>query len=534
MKAKTGDKGQSDAKVKAASLIQVSTRNLIPDSAKKAIDEFVQQGDAESELFDEAGPPEANAYESQSHGIIDMLAKLEDKFVDERTALRKTEAEKKHAHTMLVANLNMQIKEANKDIRDFNKDKQKTVQAKAAAESDKKDQEKLLASDTKYLKDLTASCHVEKSEYEASQKMRADEITAIDKAISIISSGSVKGKADKHLPSLLQERKAPSFGQLRSSQDSNQDSLLQTKAAEFLHEQAAKLNSRVLETVAVKTGADPLKKVKNMIKDLVQKLMEEANAEAEHKGFCDASLASNEHTRTAKTEEVDSLNAEIKQLNALIAKLVADIKKLGKQVEELDNAMKKSTEIRTAEKAKNQETIADSQEAQAAVASALTVLKKFYQKASDAAAADASKGQTEDNGYKGQASESTGVLGMLEVIESDFARLEAQTKASEATNQDEYDKYMTESSVDKAEKMASTKRKMDKKQLSESTLHTKESDLSGTEKELKAALNVFEKLKPSCIQTGVSYEDRVAKRKEEIESMKTALTVLNGKDEADR
>merc|ERR1719424_1839838 len=398
----------------------------------------------------------------------------------------------------------------------------------------KKDQEKLLASDSKYLKDLTASCGVDKSEYEASQKMRADEIAAIGEAIKIISSGSVKGKADKHLPSLLPQTPSPSFGQLRSSQESSHDSLLQTQAARFLHEQAAKFNSRVLETVALKAAADPMKKVKNMVKDLIQKLMEEANAEADHKGFCDKSLGTNKITRTEKTNQVDSLNAEIKQLNALISKLTADIKKLGKQVEALDNAMKKSTDIRVAEKAKNKETISDSQEAQAAVASALTVLKEFYQKASDAAAPDANKGETEENGYKGQASESTGVLGMLEVIESDFARLEAQTKASEATNLLEYTNFMTDSKVDKEEKMATTKRKMDKKQTSESTLNTKTSDLDGTTKELNAALNVFEKLKPSCVQTGMSYEDRVAKRKEEIDSMKTALTVLNGKDEADR
>jgi len=290
----------------------------------------------------------------------------------------------------------------------------------------------------------------------------------------------------------------------------------------------------VLETVAIKAVADPMKKVKNMIKDLIQKLMEEANAEADHKGFCDTSLATNEATRTEKTNEIESLNAEIKQLNSLISKLMADIKKLGKQVESLDNAMKKATDIRNAEHAKNKETIADSREAQAAVASALTVLKEFYQKASDAAEPDAAKGETKESGYKGQASESTGVLGMLEVIESDFARLEAQTKASEATNLAEYDNFMTDTKVDKAGKMASTKRKMDKKQSSESTLNVKTSDLDGTEKELNAALNVFAKLKPSCIQTGVSYEDRVAKRKEEIESMKTALTVLNGKDEADR
>ena len=45
-------------------------------------------------------------------------------------------------------------------------------------------------------------------------------------------------------------------------------------------------------------------------------------------------------------------------------------------VAELDAAMAKATKLRQEEKAKNTETISDSQEAQTAVAQALTVLKE--------------------------------------------------------------------------------------------------------------------------------------------------------------
>lgn len=59
---------------------------------------------------------------------------------------------------------------------------------------------------------------------------------------------------------------------------------------------------------------------------------------------------------------------------------------------------------------------------------------------------------------------------------------------------------------------------------------TKKEDLEGTQKELDAALAYFDKLKPSCVDSGVSYEDRVARRKEEIESLQEALKILNGED----
>ena len=44
------------------------------------------------------------------------------------------------------------------------------------------------------------------------------------------------------------------------------------------------------------------------------------------------------------------------------------------------------------------------------------------------------------------------------------------------------------------------------------------------------ALAYYEKLKPSCVDSGVSYEDRVARRKEEIQSLQEALKILNGDD----
>merc|ERR1719247_2395601 len=193
--------------------------------------------------------------------------------------------------------------------------------------------------------------------------------------------------------------------------------------------------------------------------------------------------------------------------------------------------MAKATKLRQEEKAKNTETISDSQEAQTAVAQALTVLKEFYAKAAEATAFVQQKApEVFDKPYKGMGGESGGVVGMLEVIESDFARLEADTKASEASAQKEYDQFMTDSEVDKTKKTTDIEHKTAKKQDEEQTLTTKKSDLEGTQKELDAALAYFDKLKPSCVDSGVSYEDRVARRKEEIESLQEALKILNGED----
>merc|ERR1712066_857924 len=169
--------------------------------------------------------------------------------------------------------------------------------------------------------------------------------------------------------------------------------------------------------------------VKKMIKDLLVRLMEEANEEAEHKGWCDTELSTNEQTRKEKTEAVETLHVEIDQLEASIAKLIQDITALTEAVAELDAAMAKATKLRQDEKAKNAQTVSDSQAAQTAVAQAITVLKEFYAKAGEATAL-IQQPEIFDSPYKGMQAENGGVVGMLEVIESDFARLESDTKAA--------------------------------------------------------------------------------------------------------
>merc|ERR1719310_1007850 len=97
---------------------------------------------------------------------------------------------------------------------------------------------------------------------------------------------------------------------------------------------------------------------------------------------------------------------------------------------------------------------------------------------------------------------------MLEVILSDFARLEAETTEAEDMAQKEYDSFMTDSAMDKATKTSDLDHKTQKKQDQEEALASSNSDLEGTQEELNAALAYFEKLKPKCIGEPVDYEKK--------------------------
>jgi len=296
-----------------------------------------------------------------------------------------------------------------------------------------------------------------------------------------------------------------------------------------LQQQAESADSKFLLMVAARVADDPFTKVKRMIKDLIVRMMEEANAEAEHKGWCDTELGTNKVTRGSKTEAVEVLKATIEELTATSAKLSEELVELNNAVATLDQAVATATAERDEEKARNAATIRDATDAQAAVAQALTVLKEFYTGAAANAASFVQQGR-QDPSYAGMQDASTGVIGFLETIEGDFARLETDTSAAEAGAKNAYDSFMGDSNEDKAVKATDIKHKENKRQETESKLGTAKRDLAGTQRELDAALDYFEKLKPDCISTGTSYEGRVNRRKEEIESLQEALKILSGDD----
>merc|ERR1719287_79524 len=266
----------------------VKSLALFPAEAKKTIDAFLQEDDDGLAV----SAPEAEGYEFQSSGVIEMLEKLNDKFVGERTALEKEEANTKHNFDMLIQDLTAKIEQATQDSTEKTETKASKLEAKAKAEGDLEDTSAAKAADEKYLADLTATCEQKSSDFEARQQLRSEELEAIAKAIEIVSSGAVSGSADKHLPALVQKS---SLAQLRRSETSA-TAMIQSRVATMLRQRAEKLGSRLLAKIADAAEADPFKKVKKMIKDLIVRLMEEANEEAEHKGWCDTELSTNEQT----------------------------------------------------------------------------------------------------------------------------------------------------------------------------------------------------------------------------------------------
>lgn len=511
-------------------LLQVQRQRLVPVGAKAALTALLQQDEPNEMLFREA--PEAYGYEFQSGGVVEMLEKLMDEFSTKKRELEAEELNAQHAFEQIMQQLADNIESAKHEGARKSAMRSKTKELKAEAEGDLTQTTKDRDEDHKYLDEMTALCEVKSNDFASRQQMRKEEIIALEKAIDIISSKTVAGAGEKHLPSLLQKPCATvALAQVRNGQQNP----AQERASAFLAERARESGSRLLSEASQRLVSDPFSKVKKMIKDLIIKLMEEATSETEHKGWCDAELVANKIAREGRAQDVSQLKTEIEDLMADVAQLTQDLSSLAIAIKELEDAMAAATEERTTSKAANEQTIKDATEAQTAVQEAIAVMKDYYAKSAQATALvqqtpmeDAP--ETFEKPYQGMLPDGGNVVDFLEVILTDFARLESETSAAEAQANDEYKKILFESKKDKALKEGEVSHKSNRKTDKESALHSAAAELESTQEQLDKANAYYEKLKPTCVESGISYEDRVKKREEEIQSLQEALQILTGQD----
>jgi hypothetical protein len=552
----------------SAVLLQLTESDRLPAQAKALVASFLGvMGKDFMSGMDEPGmdyqAPEAHAYDFQSSSIIALLKKLRDEFREKLADCQKEEMNSKHAYDMVVQDLTDSIENANEVIEEKKitkaKKEEKTALDKkelAATILTKKEDEKLLS-------EMEVECKEKELSFTEKQKLRTEEIAAIMKAIEILKSPEVAGNAEKYLE-LSQASTRTALAQLLRGQEASVSESIHRHIREFLAAEGRRLHSNTLSLLAQQIGADPFAKVKKMIDAMITRLLNEANEDAVHEGFCDKEFGKNKVTRNKLSEDIDGLSAAVEDGKATILMLTEEIATLSKEVADLDKSMAEATKMRAEEKATNKVTIEDSVAAQKAVEAATLVLKDFYEKASlatgllqtsverpkmgtpewDSLANPNYKGpvdkglkigaswghqegmQTFGEKYTGMQDSAGGVMALLDVCLSDFENLEAETKASEASAQESYDQFMVESEKTKAVKMKKIEMDNADKAAAESKLQEDTKDLKGTQDELLAADRYYEKLVPQCVDQGMTWEERVAARQSEITSLKEALKIL--------
>lgn len=96
----------------AAALLQ-NAKALLPESARKTIEAFLERGED-----DVLTAPSANAYEFQSKDVVTMLESLKDKFREKKREIEKDEVSRRHAWESLNQDLTQSTTSAENELSD--------------------------------------------------------------------------------------------------------------------------------------------------------------------------------------------------------------------------------------------------------------------------------------------------------------------------------------------------------------------------------------------------------------------------------
>jgi len=324
---------------------------------------------------------------------------------------------------------------------------------------------------------------------------------------------------------------------------------------------------------------DPFAKVIKLITDLRWRLEKEEHAELSKEVWCRENVLTAEHESRAQFEKAKELSAEVLRLEAKIEELKASVYYHHQRATEIGRSL---VEIFTdiSQLSKHQMTLMNVQkDARDDIKEAIMILKSYYSQSAKVAAhfdlvqvdgagdpphrdqlraerrsihtensnrADAEDVRESKRAEKkrqriGDLDGSTpsamrqGSLGdalaLMETIVSDFDReignlegdLDAEHKELVATNQ-----VLTSQKM-KQEEL----RDLDKQELKTSQVNrkVKVQDMKTAMNLADEAFKELETLKPTCMDTGMSYAERVAARKVEMTALTSALCILGETNE---
>merc|ERR1719443_177948 len=269
-------------------------------------------------------------------------------------------------------------------------------------------------------------------------------------------------------------------------------------------------------------GEDPFAKIKGLISEMIEKLEADAAKEAGHKAFCDKEMSETKAKKEEKESDLDTLGTKIDKATSKIAKLKEEIATLTEELGAIAAAQKEADEIRMAEKEAWAAAKADYESGVEGVGMALQVLRDYYAEKDEALIQQPSPGatHTKATGAGG------GIIGMLEVIESDFTKSLADGTAAEAMAVDAHEKLTLDNKIATTEKSTAVEYKTKDQAETEAYLESLKQDKDSADKEYASIMEYWEKLQKMCIAKPEPYAERKKRREAEIAGLKEALTIL--------
>jgi len=468
-------------------------------------------------------PVAAKSYASQSGAIFGIMKGMKESFEGNLENSRKDESQAANEYGQLKAAKNKEMTAANDQI-DANTNELAETKVKLA--NDKtglEDTRAALAADTAFLNDLTSKCGSMDQQWEARQKMRNDEVTAVSETIKILNDDEAHDTFSRSV----------GFMQVGFSATKAEASL-RRRVATFLRVKNQKIQSAQLSALAVTVKDDVFAKVKQNIEGLIAGLKKTQEEEVKERDFCVDELMQNEDQTSEAKNSKEDLEQRIEDLKSFVQGAREEIAKAKQEILENHVAMKQAGGNRVSQNKEFQLTVGDQRATQTILKKALERLEEFYKsnaallqrgRQEPGAAAPASPAGFGE--YK-KAGGATGALGLLEMIIKESASTEKQAVADEQEAQSDYESFMKDSFATISALNGEITDKSEQLAKADGKLTLAETDLKSTQDDLNNLGDYNQELHRRCDYLLGNYETRQSGRADEIEALEKGKAMFSG------
>lgn len=465
--------------------------SFITPSEKKVVNAFIQ------------APAGFQSYAPQSTQIYGILKQMREDFGTNLKASQKEEEANQRAFDELKEAKTAEIKNGQEQVDKKTGRLAETDENLAQAKQAIIDTKASLAADEQFLMDLKQKCQMTDQEWEARQKKRQDEITAVGQALNILNGDEAHATFSS------------TFNFVQVSAD-------RQRVAAMLQTAATKFNDPKLSALAAKVRLDAFTKVKKAIDDMVATLLKEKDDEIKQRDFCIKSFNENDRQTTTANRDHRDVQGKIEQLSQDIDKLSQTIDDLNAQIKELNEQLKLAGKEREEQNTEYQQTVKDQRATRVLLQKALKHLEGFYGKNFLQQPAPAGFKEYENN-----AGGNT-VLNLLKQIITDTKTMETEAQRTEDDAQKAYEGFVAETNRSVATK---TKARVDaeedkgKKEVERSEAEDEREDLQF---KLDALATEAADFHQTCDFVIKNFDVRQEARDQEVHSLRQAKDILSG------
>jgi len=460
---------------------------------------------------------------------LQLLRDVEAKSQASLDAARQKEQRLQSDYMKLKNALEGKIRAVKQDLESTKKALADATAAKASAEGELGVCNQDLKTAKEYLVEVERGCMEKAGQFQQQKKNRQDEVKAIQSALKALRGITNTNAAKQGVFSFLQ---------LASSSVRSKAS---TMAVRKVQELAGLMQSAALKQLASKMSAvvryggeqDVFGKMRKMIQEMIDTLEQTNREEMGKKAFCDQELKHTEATLSDRQDEAKSKKAALDLTASQVAQLRQELAELAQQLAEIAANDQELTTLREEEHQQHLKAYTDLEAGIAGVQAAIKALRDYYSQdrqpvqvdmaASMAMAADGRAPRFEAPEVSNAGA---GIISLLEVVESNFARNMAELQSQDRNAKENYQRLMQESKVLKAQKDADVKHKTTEATNLERSASELKSDTLSAKQQLEAVTEYLAKLKDECSAKVETREERIARRKKEMEGLQEALSIL--------